>query len=184
MKRFQLGQDLDTTPERSWAIFFDNEFNSQLCRALSLKEYEILAFHEDDTVLKLSRKYITDREVPSAIKKMTGAKTLGYITHEIFDKTRATLDWNFTPLIFEEDVKGKGQIVSEAIPGGRVRRSFTGLIDADVPFIGEKLELRLVEVITESFQKGSSLMRDWVAQDAKDLAAGKELRPLSRPDKK
>lgn len=181
MKRFQLGQDLDTNPERSWDIFFDDAFNKELCQALSLKEHQILSFHEDDKVLKISRRYITNREVPSAIKRMTGATTLGYTTHEVFDKERAVLDWTFTPLVFEEDVKGKGQIVSEALPGGRVRRSFTGLIDADVPFIGAKLEQRLVDVITESFQKGSAIMRQWAAQDARDAEAGKPLRTLTRP---
>lgn len=183
MKRFQFGQDLDTSPERSWDIFFDHEFNKELCQALSLKEYELLAFSEDDKVLKISRRYVTNREVPPAIKKMTGATTLGYITHETFDKTRRALEWTFTPLIFQDDVKGRGQILSEGLAGGRVRRAFTGLIDADVPFIGEKLEQRLVEVIGESFEKGSAIMRKWVAQDVADLAAGKALRVMTRPRK-
>jgi len=183
MKRFQLGQDLDTTPPRSWEIFFAESFNKELCQTLNLNEHEILNFEEDDKLLKVSRRYVTNREVPKAIKRMTGAKTLGYTTHEIYDKELNSLDWTFIPLIFEEDVKGKGKIVSEPLPGGRVRRSFAGLIDADVPFIGEKLEARLSEVIAESFQKGSALMRKYVAMDVKTLADGGELQPMPRISK-
>lgn len=181
MKKFQFSQDLDIDPQRSWDLFFDVEFNVALCKALNLAEYTLLGFNEDDSTLKIERRYITGREVPKAIKRMTGASKLGYVTNETWNKEKGSMDWIFIPTIFDDGVQGSGQIVSEALPNGGTRRTFKGIIDADIPFIGAQLENRLAEVIGESFQKGSGIMREWVAKEKADLAAGRPGLILTRP---
>ena len=181
MQKFQFGRDLDITPERSWEIFFDVEFNKELCASLDLEEYTVLECEEDDRTYHISRRYITKREVPNAIKRMTGATKLGYVTEETWDKKKNSLRWNFIPIMFDEGVEGTGNITCEVMPDGRTRRTFKGVVEADLPIIGDQLEIRMTEVFEESYEKGIALFKKFIERDKADLAAGKGLRPLTRP---
>lgn len=181
MKKFQFSKELETTPERSWEIFFDNDFNKQLCEKLNHKSMTLVGLEDDARRLKISRKYITNGEVPPAIQRMTDATELGYTTEETFDKRRKMMKWTFVPNIFDDGVEGSGTITVEAIPGGRIRRTFKGVIEADLPFIGEQLEERMVSVIGESFEKGMDILQEFIERDKEDAAAGRELRTLTPP---
>lgn len=178
MQQFKLSQDLDLSPDRSWELFFAVEFNQELNEALGMREVTVMEFSEDENERKVTRRFVSNREVPPAIHKMTGATQLEYITHETFNKKKKTMDWTFETPMFEDGVKGSGQIVADRMPAGRVRRTFRGLLEADLPIIGEQVERRLVEVLGESFEKGAVIMRRYAAQDAADRAAGRPLREL------
>lgn len=183
MTLIEITQELKTTSERVWAIYFDRDFNQQLRDVMRTDDFQEELFNETENNIYIKYHIVVKRTLPDWVKKVLGDVKVGFRSEDTFDKKTLTLVSKITPDVLPSKIKISGIWRVEPSPNNPLWsiRTFRGDLQIDIPLIGRKMEERLSDAVKEDFAFGNKLLDDWAMRDFLALSEGKALPNLIKP---
>jgi hypothetical protein len=159
--RFDIAQEFDCTPDEFWAVFFDEEYNTELYRRLKSRRTVVRSDDQGDRVDR-EIKIELGHSVPGFVEKLLSGP-LGYIERSTFHKTRKKLDVRVDVPVAGGRVAITGDFDVAAV-GAKTRRRWAGDIAVKVPLVGGKVESILVDNMVKDYETASAVTRDWIVK--------------------
>lgn len=160
--RFELKHTFDCTPEELWAITDDPSFEARVAE-VSDATREIVELREDDGVRYKKVRITVNRDLPPPMRKAIGADHISYDqkTTRKLDSNR--LEWSISPMVLQGRFKGEGTTRVRAI-GNSCERVIAGELTIRVPIIGPKMEKKLVDDVSASYDRAAGVIREMLAE--------------------
>lgn len=143
------------------AVYFDEEFNVALCKAVNLQR-SLISIDTTNGRLRRVVKVAPDREIPGPAAKILGTNKIEY-TETIeytFGSGRAT--WSTVSSVMTDKVDSRGTVSFSAI-GGQMVRTVDGDVTVKIPFVGGTVERFIIADIEKSYDRASDFTRTWLA---------------------
>ena len=148
------------TLEQYEKLNFDEPFNIALCRNVRLAR-ELIEKTETDGRLRRVVKVGAEREVPSPVAKIIGAKRIEY-TEQVdytFGTYRGT--WDSVSSVLTDKVACSGTF-SFADTGDGVQRVVEGNIKVKIFGVGGVVEKFVVADLNRSYQRAAEFTQQWI----------------------
>jgi uncharacterized protein DUF2505 len=158
---FQIVHDFACDPPRYWEVFFDEAYNVDLYRQIKVKERTMLERKEDDASIHWRVKIMPERDLPGVIKKIVGGD-LGYTEISTYYKGKDYIDVRVEPTLMKERTKIAARYTLKSLEPGRVRRTFEGDIDVDLPLVGRKIEATVLDDMKKSYDVAARVTAAWL----------------------
>ena len=162
--RFELKHTFDCDAETLWSITEDPEFEERLGEAsASTRETVELTVTDSE---RYARKRITvDRDLPPAMQKVIGGEKIAYDQETWRALPGNKLRWSISPNVLRGRFVGEGTTRVRDI-GGRCERIISGDLQVKVPIVGRKMEKRLVDDVSASYERAAAIVREMLAERA------------------
>jgi hypothetical protein len=95
--------------------------------------------------------------------KLMGTNEISYILETNRSKGANEQDWSIEPNVLSDRFECHGTTRIEPTTNG-CRRVINGRVSISVPFVGKKMEQRLVDTTKESYDKGAEVLRRHIAE--------------------
>ena len=163
MTHFKIAHEFAADPQTYWKVFLSEPYNVALYDRIGIKERTILSRTEDEKTVKWSVRIMPKRDLPGVIKKIVGGD-LGYVETSTLYRDESYIDVHIAPTLMKERTKIRGKYTVVPIGGGRVRRTFEGDIDIDLPLVGKKVEATILEDMQRSYDVAAQVTAEWLAK--------------------
>jgi hypothetical protein len=158
---FKYVHDFECDIPSFWKVFFDEAYNVEMYRRIKVKERTVLERNEDDRTHSFAVKIMPARDLPGIVKKIVGGD-LGYTERSNLDKATNRMEVRIEPTLMKERTKMKGIYWLESLGAGKVRRTFEGDIEVDIPLVGRKVEATVLEDVKHSYDVAAEVTREWL----------------------
>lgn len=159
--RFRLAHRFDCTPTELWSITDDEAFEQRLGKASDSKREKV----EDDVTdgVRVVRRRITlQRELPGPMRRVVGSNSISYDQITRRAEGANTLEWEIEPMVLQGRFVGRGTTrVVETATG--CERIIEGELTIKVPIVGAKMEKRLVDDVSASYEQAAGIIREMLA---------------------
>jgi uncharacterized protein DUF2505 len=149
----QETQDFDADPDRVFAMFCDQAWREEVCRAMHAIDYSVSIERSGDTVVVRTTR-VLPAQVPEPAKSLVG-DTLEIVQIESWaaepdgdGKRRAEVDLRIT----KQPATMTGTITLEP-HGTSTRRTVNGDIRVRIPLLGRRIEPEIAKAIRAALQK-------------------------------
>lgn len=166
MTHFKITHEFATDPKTYWRVFLDEAYNVELYDRIGVKERTMLDRSEDEKTVKWSVRIMPRRDLPGVIKKIVGGD-LGYTEHSVLHRDENWIDVRVEPSLMKERTKIKAKYTLTPVGENRVRRTFEGDIDIDLPFVGKKVEAAILEDMQKSYDVAAKVTTEWLGREPK-----------------
>ena len=163
--QFSFSHEFDTTPEGFWAVFWDEAYNTELYRALAIKERVVVKDSEENGVRRRSQRLEPSVPVPGWAASVL--KDLSYTEHDVFHRDRSSMDVTVEPVMGKERFQLGGVFSVTPAGPGRCRREFRGEVKISVPLLGGKIEKLMVDQLRDAYDNAARVTRDFLARQHK-----------------
>jgi hypothetical protein len=158
---FKMVHEFDCTPEELWELVESEEVDREMLEAND-GEGEWLESTRGDT--NTTRKQVRlSLDLPKAMTKVMGTNEISYILETRRPKGANEQDWTIEPNVLGDRFECYGTTRIEPTADG-CRRVIDGRVSISVPFVGKKMEQRLVDTTKESYDKGATVLRRHIAE--------------------
>lgn len=149
--------DFPFPPERYFEIFFDQAFIEFLQGELDLAQYRLDLLETAGDVW--TRKVLVEprMNLPWIMRKTLGASSISYIETCRWTTGSETLEWEIVTNVLPDKIKINGATVLTHSTTG-CSRQVDGAVSVAVPGIGPKMEAKVVNKISDSYESGARLM--------------------------
>lgn len=160
--RFDLEHSFACTPEELWAITDDPDFELRLAE-VSDSTRELVEASDEGGVRYRKLRITVDRELPAPMKKAIGADRISYdqVTRRKLGSNELT--WSISPMVLRDRFKGEGTTKVRSVGDG-CRRVISGELSIRVPLLGPKMEQRLVDDVSASYDRAAALIRTMLVE--------------------
>lgn len=158
--RFQLKHRFDCDAATLWSITEDPEFERRLGEA-SASTRELVEQRDDDGTRYVRRRITLQRDLPGPMKKVIGGDRITY-DQETW-RTGDKLVWKIAPQVLGDRFSGEGTTKVRSVTDG-CERIIAGDLTVRVPLIGGKMEKRLVDDVSSSYERAAQIIRDMLAE--------------------
>lgn len=143
-------------------LFFDEEFNIALCRALKLDRV-LVKREEKDGVIARAVRVGPEREIPAPVAKVLGAVKIEYTEYldYKFGSYRGT--WKTVSSLMTDKVDSSGTFSFRA-QGDGVLRLVEGEVKVRVFGLGSIVERFIVADVERSYQNAAQFTEEWIAK--------------------
>lgn len=160
--RFELKHTFDCDAQTLWSITEDPEFERRLGEASNSRRETVELRVEGGE--RYARKRITvDRDLPPAMQKAIGSKQISYDQETWRPVDGNKLRWRIDPQVLKGRFVGEGTTRVRDL-GGRCERIISGDLQVKVPLVGKKMEKRLVDDVSASYERAAAIVRDMLAE--------------------
>jgi hypothetical protein len=97
------------------------------------------------------------------VRKLTGAN-LGYVENSTLYKAENRMPVEVVPTTLAERTHIKGVYSLASLGPGKLRRTFEGTIQIDVPLVGRRVERVILDDLTRSYAKAAECTAEWLAR--------------------
>ncbi len=147
-------------------LYFDEEFNVALCKALNL-DRSLIKREEKGTHLTRAVKVAPrDREIPGPVQKIMGTSRIEYTEHVEYDFGAYKGTWKSVSSVMTDKVDSSGTFRFEQAGDG-VKRVIGGEIKVKVFGVGGVIERFIVADIEKSYEQAADFTRRWIASGGK-----------------
>lgn len=162
--RFRLSHHFDCAPEELWSITDDEVFEQRLGEASGSKRDKV-ADSMDGGVRVVRRRITLQRDLPGAMRKVIGTDNISYdqITRRRMGENELT--WEIEPMVLQGRFVGRGTTRVVAAGAG-CERIIEGELSIRVPIVGSKMEKRLVDDVSASYERAAEIVRDMLRERA------------------
>src|SRR5262249_3464774 len=108
-------------------------------------------------------KIMPERDLPGIVKKIVGGD-LGYTERSKLNKATNRMDVSIEPTLMKERTKIQGIYSVESIGPGKVRPTFEGDIEVEIPLVGRKVEATVLEDVKRSYDIAADVTREWLGK--------------------
>ncbi len=156
--RFRLTHHFESTPEALWAITDDEAFERRLGEASKTQRVTVA----DDLIdgeRVLRRRITVDRKIPRPMQRAIGSDA---ITYDQITRRRPgenVLHWSIEPVVLRGRFTGRGT-TRVIVTGDGCDRVIEGELTIRVPLLGPKMERRLVDDVSASYERAAELIRE------------------------
>ena len=160
--RLNLRHEFACTPEQLWTLLEDKEVDLAMVTANNGSGAWVDDRTEGDTRVIVKRVEV-NRDIPGPMKKVLGTDR---ITYDLVVRRPAGSDrqeWSIRPMVLADRFSGSGTTTIKATAGGCVR-VIEGELAVRVPLLGGKMEARLVDDVTKSYDVGADVLRRIIAE--------------------
>jgi hypothetical protein len=150
--------------DRYEALYFDEEFNEALGRALKMGR-KLLHFERTPRHIVRRICYEPDRDPSSPAGQAFGTSRASFVEELDYDLASRKGAWRTIPNLFTERVTNTGTI-ELAAAGSGVRRTVRGEVKVSLFGFGRIVERMIVAEIENSYARTTELTRAWWAEHA------------------
>jgi hypothetical protein len=165
MSHYRIEDEFETTPERYWEVFFDEDYNAKLFEHLEVDRKQLEFRREgegDDEVIHRVVTLTPRREVPAVMKKIVKT-AISYEERNVFRRAKNMLDVVTVPNFMADKVTTEGKYFLETRGTNRIVRVWDGVCECRVPFVGGKVEKHLIDEIKRGYAATTIFTRKWLA---------------------
>lgn len=155
--RLHLEHDFDCSADRYWEVAEGGEIEDELAAAGGAT-HEELDRRSDERETYVRKRITAKRDIPAAMKKVLGTDSISYEMEVWRDKATNKGRWKITPMVLQGRFEGGGTVEFRERPGG-VTRVISGDLSVKVPLIGKKMEQRLVDDVSASYERTTAVIR-------------------------
>ncbi|HQY62939.1 MAG: DUF2505 domain-containing protein [Myxococcales bacterium] len=143
-------------------MYFDEAFNTELCKVLGLTR-SVVSYDVTDTKVKRVVRVAPNREIPAPAAKILGAAKIEYTEtiEYVFGSGKA--DWSTVSSVMTDKVDSRGT-VRFAERDGAVVRSVDGDVTVKITLLGGTVEKFIVSDVERSYEKAAEFTRDWLSK--------------------
>ncbi|PRP93947.1 hypothetical protein ENSA5_41830 [Enhygromyxa salina] len=166
MIEYEIVDEFATTPDKYWDMFFSEEYNVALWKALDM-EREVLKFERkgegpDETIERIQR-LTPKRDVPSALRKLV-KDAIRYEERNTWRRGDNLMHVVTIPNFFADKFTTKGTYRLVAKGDNKLDRIWKATCECRVALVGGKVEKHVVEEVKRSYQATTIFTRKWVAE--------------------
>jgi len=162
--KFTIEDDFDTSVDRYWEMFFDDDYNKELYRALEI-DRTVLKVEPDGELTRREILLKPKREIPKLFKRVMKG-SLEYTEHNVFDRSRSLLEVRIVPAFGADKITNVGTYRVVDLGSNRVRRVYEGECTCKIPLVGGKIEKHIVGEIRSSYVTTTNVSRKWLREHA------------------
>jgi Protein of unknown function (DUF2505) len=158
----QEAQDFDAAPDRVYAMFCDQAWREEVCRAMHAIDYAVSIEKSADTVVVRTTR-VLPAQVPEPAKSLVGdtleiVQTESWTAEPDGDGTRrAEVDLR----ISKQPASMTGTITLQP-NGSATRRTVTGDIRVKIPLLGRRIEPEIAKAIRTALSKEIQCARPYL----------------------
>jgi hypothetical protein len=164
--KYTIEDDFDTTPERYWAMFFDEGYNEGLFAHLRIgrRVLEMRREGEGEALVIYRTQVLTpQREVPAIFAKFVKG-AIAYTEKNVFTAREGRMVAETVPGFAADKVKTRGVYSVRAVGPAKVRRTWEGECSCSIPFVGGKVEQTIVDEVKASYVETTTFTRRWLVE--------------------
>ncbi|MCA9718320.1 MAG: DUF2505 domain-containing protein [Myxococcales bacterium] len=166
MHKYTVEDDFETTVDRYWAVFFDEEYNKGLFEHLAITR-EVLEITREgegqDEVIRRRIRLTPQRDVPTIFKRFVKG-AIQYTEHNVFTRKKDTIDVKIVPGFMGDKFTSVGTYIVRATGDNKVRRTFHGEINCSVPLVGGRVEKHIAGEVIDGYKKTTDFTRRWLRE--------------------
>lgn len=165
--RFELIHRFAVSPREYIEAVTAPGYDDFVALRLSLRERREISRDDTAPVVRRTVRVIPERDLPPAIAKLTGGKTLAYDETIELDLRTGRGTWQVLPGLLQGRVTAGGSFVLDAddVSGGCVR-TVEGDISVRIFGAGGMVEKFIVAQVRESYDQGADVVREWIERRA------------------
>ncbi|MFT6398844.1 MAG: hypothetical protein ACJAYU_003606 [Bradymonadia bacterium] len=160
--RFELKHTFKCDAATLWAITEDPEFERRLGE-LSQSTREIIESREEGGERYALKRITLQRELPGPMKRVIGGEQITYDQETWRPVDGNKLRWKISPKVLAGRFVGEGSTRVREI-GGQCERIIAGNLQVNVPLVGKKMEKRLVEDVSASYERAAGLLQQMLTE--------------------
>jgi hypothetical protein len=161
MATFTMRHDLDCDCDTFWRLFFENDFNEQLYKALAFPEWKLLGSKETDKEIIRTVKAMPKMDAPAAVVKLLGS-SFGYDEEGRFDKATKTHKFIIKPNVMTDKLRNEGTVKCEPRGEGKSTRVVEIIAEAKVFGLGGMIESSFEKSFRTGWQQSADFINKWV----------------------
>jgi hypothetical protein len=158
---FEITHEILGSREAFWKVFFDEPYNDEVYARIGVKERKRVQFEEDEKTIRFAVRVVPKRDLPAVIKKVVGGD-LGYTEISTYYKGKDEIDVRIEPTLLKDRTRMSGKYRVKEIAPGRLRRTFEGDINVDLPLVGKKIEAAVLDDVRRSYEIAAQVTNEWL----------------------
>jgi len=144
------------------ALFFDETFNTALCKAVRLERTLVKRELEGGRLTRALR-ISPDREIPGPVAKVIGASKIEYTEHINYTYGSHKATWRTDSSILPDKVESSGAL-GFLERGGKVVRWVEGDVKVKIFGLGGIVERFIVADVEKSYDNAADFTRRWLKE--------------------
>ncbi len=169
--KFAMTHHFDCTPEELWEIFESREFDVRLEEETAVRREVLEESTDDNGVVNKKLRCISLKEMPGVMKKAIGSDHLEFEQTNELDLKESILKWEVVTPFLTDRVEAGGTTRVDEAEGGGCTRNIQGEINIKLPLVGKKMEKKLSENLSESYEKAAGIARAMIAERQEEAVA-------------
>jgi hypothetical protein len=163
MATFTMRHELECDCERFWKLFFDEEFNVALFKALEFPAWKLLESKETDSEIIRTVKATPKMGAPAAVAKLLGS-SFGYDEEGRFNRASKTLKFVIKTNVMTDKLRNEGTVKCEPRGDGKSTRVVEIIAEAKVFGLGGVIESSFEKSFRTGWQKSADFINKWVKE--------------------
>lgn len=162
--KFRAEATFTDIPQATYeALYFDDAFNEEMCKAVKL-ERKVLKFERNgDVVVRHTRVAPIGREIPGPVAKAIGASRIEYVEELTYDFAKHRGVWQTISSVLPDKVETKGTLEITAAGAGCTRVS-AGEVIVKVFGVGGLIEKVIIGDVDKSYEDAARFTRSYWAK--------------------
>lgn len=144
-------------------LYFDEAFNTALCRAVGLARRLVQLRTEGDLITRVVE-VTPDREVPAAVRKILGGKTIAYTETITYRLGSGRGTWTSASSVLTDRIASDGTLEIAASPKGGVVRRVTGHVTVKIFGLGGLVEKFIAADIGDGYRRAAAFTENYLAE--------------------
>jgi hypothetical protein len=166
-RRFTITQEISTSVDEHWRIFFDDEFERELYKFMRFPKYELVEHRDTEEKLYRKIKVTPHIEAPAAVVKVLGP-SFGYVEDGSFDKKSKVWRSRVITNVLSDRMGTDFVVRTEPIGDGtRCRRTIDLNVEVRVFGIGGLIESVFEKSLRDGWRNSHVFLEQWAAKTRK-----------------
>lgn len=162
MRECDISLDVDCTPERFWALYFDESFNRDtFLEGLRWEAPQITEFRSEPELIVRNIAAQPKLELPGKVAKLVGEK-LGYQEWGRFDRSTHEFEFRHRTNIFGDKLWIRGKMWAEPLGSDKMKWRTRLTIDCSVLGVGGLIERAAEHNVYKAWPQCASYWNRWI----------------------
>jgi len=163
MTKFRFEHEFQArAPQDIFDIYFDPTHNEEQDRLAEIDRRELVEHKDTLEIREVVYKVFPRRLLPAAVKAFQKSGPLHYIEHVVWRKADDVIDFSIKPSVMGDRAHIVATYRLVPVGPGRVKRTYEGSADVDVPLVGRRIERAIVEELERSMQRTAKCTQEWL----------------------
>lgn len=163
---FRIEDAFDTTPERYWEVFLDEEYNEALFEHLDVDRTLVELKRQgtgNDTVIHRTQMISARRSTPKILRRfITGAVT--YTEVDVLTLRDNSMQIETSPGALANRVTAGGRYWLDVEGPNQLRRVFEGSVGCEIPLVGGAIERLIIDEMRDLYRGYTEFTRCWLRE--------------------
>jgi hypothetical protein len=150
------------TPGDIFDIYFDPEHIVEQDQLAEIDRRELVEASDSPDERVVVYKVFPRRLIPAAVKHFAKNGPLHYIEHVTWRKADDVMEFSIKPSVMGDRAHIVASYRLAPVGPGRVKRTYDGKADVDVPLFGRRIEKAIVDELARSMERTAKCTQEWL----------------------